>query len=615
MTSKISFFKLVRAEIRRMSWLADVQMLVFTLFFPFRVLMAMAIRQNEKLRYGSATYSAVVQFCRNAGLERPENTCLILAAGALCALSAFAYVHSPVKQDFYHSLSLKREELFGIKYLSSALTFVMPYLISQVLVVLVGLIYQAVTPQIALEVAVTGIQGILFFLCSYSSVLVAIMLTGNFLTTMLAVGAFGLYLALMVALGKYFKVVFMETSVETLPSSERTWISWTSPWAWCLFSESDGSAGMTGTLPSVGNLCQLIAIAAALTLIALALYRVRRTEAGGLALTFYCAEPIVKIMMAIPASLVAGLIAYEIFESVAFELLFILLSGALVCVVIEFIYRVDIRQVLSNKWQFAAAALLSCAIFFFFRFDLSGYNTWLPVKNDVASMSVSDYGTSYCVVITEDGRAEYLSVRSRLDSIEWEDFERIYELAQNGVENVKKYKSSYAVYDEEITYVYLKYHLKNGKEVYRGYEINRSLFCEVMDELLQDEAFREQYYPICAWDDTYMDKIAQINCWFYGMDAETLFTTAEKTDADESVYEDVVYNGDFNEMIPLSRLSDLVEAYCEDLKTISFEDFLSVYGQIYFLYDKDYINDYYPFSEKFTNTVELLKEIYYQGNS
>ncbi|MCD7820130.1 MAG: hypothetical protein LUH07_13950, partial [Lachnospiraceae bacterium] len=331
MTSRISSFKLVRAEMRQMSWLTAVQMLVFMLFFPFRVLMVMAIRQNEKIRYGQTAYTAVDQFCRSVGLGHMENTLLILLAGGMCALAAFGYVHSSVKQDFYHSLSLKREELFGVKYLSSTLTFVIAYLISQVFVILVGLIYQAATPGIMLEIAVASAQGILFFLCSYSGVLAAIMLTGNYLTTILAVGVFGFYLPILIVLYEYIKDIFWSTGIQTWFFLDQVWKN-TSPWAWCLLSEAEGGMGKTGPLPSAGNLCQLIAVAAILTLIALALYRVRRTEAGGSALVFARTEPIVKIMMAVPAALVAGLVAYEIFESVLFEILFMLFFGALVCV-------------------------------------------------------------------------------------------------------------------------------------------------------------------------------------------------------------------------------------------------------------------------------------------
>ena len=42
MTSKISFSKMVREELHQMSWMAALQLLVFGLLIPFRVMVVMA---------------------------------------------------------------------------------------------------------------------------------------------------------------------------------------------------------------------------------------------------------------------------------------------------------------------------------------------------------------------------------------------------------------------------------------------------------------------------------------------------------------------------------------------------------------------------------------------
>lgn len=684
MTSKISFSKLVREEMRQLNWLLAVQMTAFVLVLPFRALMSMAIRENQLTRNGTAEYSALEQFARHVGLGHPENTLLILAMGAIGALAAFSYIFSQVKQDFYHSLSLKREELFAAKYLASFLTFVPSYLISQILVLFVGLFYGALTREVALEIMLASGQGILFYLCSYSATLLAMMLAGNLLTAFLAIGAFVVYLPVCRIFAESLASEFLSTQMETGSYGfDNSWLRFTSPWAWCLYSTGHGGRGTTGRMATPGDLCQVIAITVVLVLIALALYRIRRTEAAGSALAFGVPEPIIKVMVTVPVSLVAGLIAFELTETVFFEVVFILLFGALASMVIEFIYRVDIRQVLSHMWQFAIAAVIACAIFFTFRFDLMGFNTYLPSEDEVAAMSVSSPFYSTYVSYDENGDIVYsTSEKDFLDQVEWEDFAGIYELAENGVENVRQYGSSYATFDGSS--VYIKYYLKNGKKVYRRYQVDTDLYCEVMNALIDEEEFRNQYFAVCSWNEEQMSKISSIWVSFYGVDeiqmlegeddvaataaeaevnagedlaaeaeviaGEDLFAEAEdmdageesdaeadvdvaaETDTDSAENEDAGMEADaetaadanyfdsylsvesylsIDISVPLSRLSDLVEAYREDLKTVSFEDIYYNDGsEIYFYLEHTYRSDTYPINISFTNTMALLKEIY-----
>ncbi|MCD7956480.1 MAG: hypothetical protein LUG93_12185 [Lachnospiraceae bacterium] len=699
MTSKISFFKLVRGEMRQLNWLLAVQITAFVLVLPFRALMSMAIRQNQVTRNGTADYSALEQFARHVGLGHAENTALILALGAIGALAAFSYIFSQVKQDFYHSLSLKREELFAAKCLSSFLTFAPAYLISQILVLFVGLFYGALTRAVALEIVLASLQGLLFYLCSYSATLLAMMLAGNLLTAFLAIGAFGGYLPVCRIFAESLASEFLSTQMADGYDFSNSWMRFTSPWAWCLYSTGHGARGTTGRLATPGDLCQVVAITVVLTLIALALYRIRKTEVAGSALAFGVLEPVIKVMVTVPVSLVAGLIAFELTEAVFFEVVFILLFGALASMIIEFIYRVDIRQVFSHIWQFAIAAVIACAVFFTFRFDLMGFNTYLPSEDELAAMSVSSSLYSTYICYDENGDIAYAtSEKDYLDQVEWEDFAGIYELAENGVEKVRQYGHSSEIYNGNVSSVYIKYYLKNGKEVYRYYLVDTDLYCEVMNELIDEEEFRNQYFSICSWDEEIMSEITSVWASVYGISeiemiegavvAETAADVEEETDtgaaADVEAETDIVAETDIGAAadgqtdtdaaeagdgetdvevegsadagadinaaadtdsgeegadltdtealdaddidegsfyiesylsvdisVPLSRLSDLVEAYREDLKTVSFEDIYNNEGsEIYFYMDHSYRSETYPVNMNFTNTMALLQEIY-----
>lgn len=451
---------------------------------------------------------------------------------------------------------------------------------------------------------------------------------------------------MLMLLRESLESVFLNTKVESI-FSHSSQLRFTSPWAWCLYSGSRAgiTSRITGAekLPTAGDLCQIIAITAVLTLAALALYRTRKTEAAGSALAFPVLEPVIKVMVTVPVSLVAGLIAYELTQAVFFEIMFILLFGALACVIIEFIYRMDICQVFAHKWQFAVSIVIGCAIFFTYRFDLPGFNTYLPTQDEIAAMSVSTPDFSSYIAYGDNGEIVYsTSYRERLDQVEWEAFDRIYELAGDGVENVKEYGLSDAIYDQNVNGVYIKYHLKSGKEVYRYYQINRELYCEVMNELFQEEDFREPYFPTCTWDEETLNRISGIWVYLYGYSEETLLETNKDTVNDVRTEEDLGAESEFTDeseeeelsdttedmdeegwyyvesysvldiTVPLSRTSELLDAYREDLKEVSFEDiyYSDDNSYIYFYLDSTYQSDDYPVNAKFTHTMALLREIY-----
>lgn len=129
MTSKISFTKLTLDETRKLGWLTAAQLLVFLMLLPLRMLIVMASCRNSTSMAGDPAVITKT-FCLNTGAGHLENTVFILIAGVFCALIVFSYLHSARQLDFYHSLAIRRNRLFAVKYLSGALTFVTAYLIS-----------------------------------------------------------------------------------------------------------------------------------------------------------------------------------------------------------------------------------------------------------------------------------------------------------------------------------------------------------------------------------------------------------------------------------------------------------------------------------------------------
>ena len=596
MTSKISFSKMVGEESRKLSWLTAVQLLVFGLLIPFRVLLVMASISSDQ--GGGMLYSQTEKIeilCRNIGYDQFENTFLIVAAGILCAYVAFQYLHSAVKLDFYHSLPVKRDTLFAVKYVSSILTFIIAYVASQFLAIVFALVFGCMNSAVFVEMLLTTVQGILFFLCSYSGAMLAIMLTGKMLTTVLATGVLGLYMPMLWLVAMMFVDVFFETSFTgTYFISERSNLRFTSPWALCLLYESGGTQGTTGVVLNWNYMLLIAAVTVVFMLVSLALYRIRKTEAAGKALAFGKIESIVKLLLTIPAALVAAMVAYELYASPVWELLFIVLFGALSCMIMEFIYRWDIRQVLMHKRHIPITVVVSAAVFFILRFDVTGYDTWLPEKSEIAAMAVKSGREGFTYEGAEgmeEGFSYYGASAEILDYLETEEFGPIYRLAQDGVQTVEDRNSD----GDVITYIHLKYRLKNGKEVYRCYMVSEDLYYDVMNEMMKVEDFKERFYPILNWTEEYQKGITGY-CYL----SSAVFPELVEEYQDMSV------------SIPYNKVDELVAAYRKDLEELTFEEVWGADSEIEFYSDEDgyYYNPIrYPFGPEMEHTMEVIQEL------
>lgn len=602
MTSKISFFKLVRSEMRRMGWLTAVQLVIFGLLIPFRVILVMS-QAISKLHLTDAVNRTEI-FYGNVGFNLTENTIMILGAGILCALCGFYYIHSAARLDFYHSLSVKREKLFAVKYVSSVLTFVTAYLSSQLLAILLGGFFGALSPGIVLEIAVASLQGILYFLCSYSGALLAMMLTGNMLTAVLAVGVLGLYFPMLRLIELICRRTFLETSLDNWSWFSRAeLIGQTSPWAFCLVQKAGLRGGLSGNWPSMVGFVQVLGIVAVLTTVSLVLYRIRKTEAAGNALSFQKTEGIIKLLLTIPVSIVAACVAYQLQDSVVWEAVFILLFGTLGCVIMEVIYRKDIRRALKHKMHILITVAVASVLFFGVRFDVFGYNTYLPEPDKLVSMSVKGTWEAFTYE-DESGVWDHFSqdtTKRWLDQTETEKFDDIYRLAVDGVEKQKTRQWKNA------TMVNIKYHTKGGKETYRRYWVEQELYLDVMDELQKDAGFRKNYYPILSWDEKKINGInGCISGYYYDPMKLLQEDNEEASEPAKTGEETTEYAYNTSPFTP-KELRKVIDAYRKDLEIVSYRELWSSPYTLEF--HNESWNVDYPVGKAMKNTMEVLREI------
>ena len=116
------------------------------------------------------------------------------------------------------------------------------------------------------------------------------------------------------------------------------------------------SEGQTGIL---GTVLQLSLFSGIVLALAYWCYRKRPAEAAGRAMAFKVTQPVIKIALAIPAALFAGLIVSNIVGysplwnggSPGFPVFSMAIVVVVVCCLMQVVYEFDIRGKLHQKWH------------------------------------------------------------------------------------------------------------------------------------------------------------------------------------------------------------------------------------------------------------------------
>jgi hypothetical protein len=250
--------------------------------------------------------------------------------------------------------------------------------------------------------------------------------------------------------------------------------------------------------------------------------------------------------------------------------------------------------------------------------------------------------------------------------LETEQFEPIYRLAASGVENEKQ--SDELGDSVNYCYAYFKYHLKNGKEVYRQYKVSYDQLIESMDELLADQTYRERYFPILTMDASeFMDvnitdnldcDVSELEAYQEQMNdlsgesdqeeelvqtenihTENIHTDETLTQIDETTVDEQVNSSDesateetfslyltdendsqiygdyLNADLIGQDLEEFLAAYQEDLREVSFADCLYTLGDVSFWKKETSGMDLYfnwaltyPLNANFTRSLDFLRE-------
>ena len=558
MTSKISFSKMVLNDSKRRLWLFILLSVGFLLTIALTTAIFFGLQQS-KLAAGDTTYWKILEDLQYLISNNDLFVALgIIISAVLGAFSGFGYLYKRTTLDVFHSIPLKREKLFLVQYVSGIIIFIVPFIVSYLLMLIIcalnGFASGAIIGMIIQNIG----YGVLHFLAYYGVAITAIMLTGKMIVGILGMLVFWGYMPMLsiFSQGLYQRFFITQYGGESIPD----WLAYISP---VTVQSARVMASLTGyheeRVMWLRGMMLIIEIAIILLTFAVSiwLYRKRASEAAEQAMAFPKTMPILKVLIMVVVSFGTGLFLDVLTGSTVWFALGIVLGLIISQGLIAVIYTGDIRKILTGKKSFAVASLIVIAIASIFVFDLFGYDRYMPNPDKVKSVGISISGLDDQIDhIYADNLASYTNdARYPLDKGQVEDIPAVYELAKQGIENARKMRSTGNSFEiireengEEYRQVAIRYQMNNGSSVSRVYSINAALMEPEIAKIYDEPSFKKSDYPVLSTENENIGEVFVAN----------------------------VLDDEEGQEIPAVDKQKLIEAYQADLMELKFADIKDV---------------------------------------
>lgn len=544
----------VREDMKRRNWIFGISFLVFFCCFPGYLL----LRLNSILStYENADAEGLLLMQRRmddvvSALFHSNGflPVLIIFLAVLIGMQGFAYLHNKKQVDFYHSQPVSRKRRFTVLWFDGVVIFVVTYWVNMLLGMMVATVFGSMSGTIMTGAIKAFCLYLLLFLGIYHLAMIAVLLTGNTLVSLLMMG-----LLLGYELAARAVTVLMASSFFiTFGSGEENKIFDTifSPivniYKYIILAGRQGRYySYDGKVYTYGNIAVgLLLLAIVFGIVSYFLYKMRASESHGNSISFPKMKEILRFALLLVFGIFCTFAVYFVAgESVVLGILGAVFSVALGHAVIQLIYEVDFRAI-RKKLVTAVVSLVSVIVVFLaFRYDWIGYDSRIPKQSKVESVYVSLVAESFgdCNYVMQDGTEIYRWYRAR--NMEITDLDTIYALLENRERITRDTKT----YDRNCENMEIKFRFRNGKTenriLYINYEENMELLNEIyhMDAYqlannqVMEENFVDNYRIISA---TYNNGFGNVTAPIE-VDMHAL-VEAYKKDVENADYEEVYYN-------------------------------------------------------------------------
>ena len=541
-------------NMKRRNWVFWLSFLTFFCYFPGYLLLSL---NNIRSRYEGADSAGLIvmqqrmdEIVETLFLLNGFMPVLVIGLAVLIGMQGFVYLHNKRQVDFYHSQPVSRKRRFAVLWFNGIVIFIAAYLVNMLLGMAVAAVFGSASEVVLTGAVKVSLLYLLLFLGIYHLAIMAVLLTGNTLVSLLAMG---LLLGYELA-ARAMAVVMSANFFITYGNGQENEIfaTWFSPivdiYKYIILGDNRTNhwAYADETISYGKTVVELLILAVAFGAISFFLYQKRASESHGKSISFGGIKEFLRFaLLLVFGSFCTFAVYYVAGGNVVLGMVGAVFSVALGHAVIQLIYEVDFRAI-RKKWVTATISLAVVVVVFLgFKYDWTGYDSRIPRQAKVESVYITlaaeSFGNSNYVMM--DGTEIYHQYKAR--RMEITDLDTIYKLLDNR-ERVKRTTR----FDGNYEMVEMSFRMKNGKTQYRRFYLNYEENLGLLDEIyhmeeyqlannqVMEEDFVENYRIVSA---TYNNGSGNGATTPIDADMKAL-VDAYKKDVENASYTEVYYN-------------------------------------------------------------------------
>ncbi len=509
MMSKNSFLVNMKENLKRRNWIAVIYSVVFLLAFPVGMALWISSFSNSRLDMGEEAWRADMArgLTEYLSINVPM-TLLVTMLAVICAIQGFAYLFRRQKLDMYMSVPVSKRRRFLVIYLNGILLFALPYLVSLLIGVGIGAGNGILTGGAVKCMLYSFLAYLVYYAAIYNITLVAVMMTGNLLLSLCATVVFLFYevavKGLFIGLCSIFFGTYSNYGIEMKTYLSPVIEMFESTIECCSLKYYDIPMSVPYLIENSGmTLLKILIIAIVVGVISYLLYAIRPAESCNKAIAFRKTKPVIKVFLMVPIALVIGVLFYSIANENTVMTVFGLILGILLShSILEIIFEFDLKAAIRHLKSGAIGAVLVFAVFVVFRFDLAGYDTWVPKAEKVESVAFSIPGMFRNSYYDWESDTWISGTDYCFDKMKITDTESFCALAEEVVQDQKAINDGKTQDYGILLWTQVKYRMKNGTEKYRQLMIPYEKYTEQLTALTESEEYKNGAWQILDEDFT-----------------------------------------------------------------------------------------------------------------
>lgn len=482
----------------------------------------------------------------------------------LFAVQGFCWLYSRQKMDLYMSVPVSSVKRYVMIWGNGIVCYAGLSFTGLLLCWATGAAFGVMSCYAAAQSMAAWAFQMLAFLAMYHVSLVAVMLTGNVLTALLGCVVLFSYEPAMRILYNHLKTMFYYSYCSA--DAERMMrLPWLSPFAGTLdlFERVCYRDGYLVGVPGTGGLTWqfgiqtglLVICAASAGIFAYWLYRKRKTESYHRSVAFSPLAAVLELALLVPFGMAAGMAVAKMSGDSGIFLFGGCLLGT-VCghAMIRLVYKRELKEVLGGKAVFAVSLTAAACFLGLFRFDWTGYDSYIPASREVRAVSVSlesDYSAfgNYEEPLWEGGSVDMEEeLLEKMASENTETIESVLWLAKKwrdkGMPGTVRdfeagadtgYISEGAGKNENLRRWVVCYTMQGGRKVYRRFFADMEADQDKIDIIMKDPSYQRVRYQI--FSPMFEERLGEMKISFADGRTETLYT-AEKGELLEALRTD-----------------------------------------------------------------------------